>query len=130
MPVGILLQHPPLGQLYPSTYYSLSPSHSTISICSQRTFTFDHIFPLSSTGQQVFKKNLKSQIDNILDGHSSCCFACGDRLNYTLFGRDEAGLLLPCLEYLFQSVQNKTKSKVFCSLFDSTDNTRCGFTRG
>ena len=40
------------------------------------SFQFDHIFWTNSNQDEVFNSMCKSQVDHILDGYNSCCFAC------------------------------------------------------
>ncbi len=43
-------------------------------------FQFDQVFWTESTQEEVFNSMCKAQVNHILDGFNSCCFACEQQI--------------------------------------------------
>ncbi len=49
------------------------------------SFQFDKIFWTDSDQQNIFDIVCKNQVDHVLNGYNSCCFACKSRIFTSLF---------------------------------------------
>lgn len=43
------------------------------------SFQFDRVFWTDTEQSEVFESTCKSQVDHVLNGYNSCCFACKKR---------------------------------------------------
>ena len=85
--------------------------------------TYEHVFPESSSQQEVFEY-IQPLIDDVLNGYNGCIFAYGQTSagkTYTMLGKNggsalmnnssEWGLLPRTSYYLFEELHNKVKSE-------------------
>jgi kinesin family protein C2/C3 len=92
------------------------PSDSEISIRDPttetiKTFEYDHLFPIGTTQEDVFKE-VKPTIVSILDGFNVCIFAYGQTgsgKTYTMEGpAHERGVYYRAIEELFKVIDDRS----------------------
>jgi hypothetical protein len=100
----------------------VTPNEPQVTLGADKSFTFDYLFDTNSQQTEVFENCIKNLIDCTMDGYNATVLAYGQTGSGKTFTMgtsfdinllpEEEGIVPRAVHYLFQQVDEKTKSSV------------------
>jgi hypothetical protein len=98
----------------------VTPNEPQVTLGTDKSFTFDYMFDISSQQGDVFNECIKNLIDCTLNGYNATVLAYGQTGSGKTFTMgtsfdinllpDEEGIVPRAVQYMFQQIDEKTKS--------------------